>query len=167
MLEKDDRTVQASDGICDAITLFMCGDVMTGRGIDQVLAHPSDPTLHGPYLKSALGYVKLAETANGPIDYPVPFSYAWGDAIKELDRRAPDVRIVNLETSITTSNDFWEGKGRVIATAFGLRSSGIPSSWRAEDQKPGVNVLKKLSAGSIRAADGLRSTWPPGSTPSG
>lgn len=25
--------------------LFLCGDVMTGRGIDQVLRHPSDPAL--------------------------------------------------------------------------------------------------------------------------
>jgi len=24
----------------DQITLFLCGDVMTGRGIDQVLPHP-------------------------------------------------------------------------------------------------------------------------------
>ncbi len=25
------------------IMLFLCGDVMTGRGIDQVLPHPSQP----------------------------------------------------------------------------------------------------------------------------
>ena len=29
----------------DDITIFMCGDVMTGRGIDQILPHPSDPIL--------------------------------------------------------------------------------------------------------------------------
>jgi hypothetical protein len=27
------------------ITLFMAGDVMTGRGIDQVLPYPSDPVI--------------------------------------------------------------------------------------------------------------------------
>ena len=25
------------------LTLFLCGDVMTGRGIDQVLPYPSEP----------------------------------------------------------------------------------------------------------------------------
>ena len=34
----------------DSIRLFLCGDVMTGRGIDQVLPHPADPTLHEPYI---------------------------------------------------------------------------------------------------------------------
>ena len=37
----------------DAITLFLCGDVMTGRGIDQILASPCDPALHEGYLESA------------------------------------------------------------------------------------------------------------------
>ncbi len=93
------------------ITIFMCGDVMTGRGIDQILPHPSDPTIYESYMKNARGYVKIAEEVNGPIDYPVSFSYIWGDALKELDRVAPDVRIINLETSVTKSNDYWKGKG--------------------------------------------------------
>src|SRR5687767_6647604 len=49
------------------ITLFLCGDVMTGRGIDQVLPHPGNPTLYEGYMKTARGYVELAEEANGPI----------------------------------------------------------------------------------------------------
>ena len=93
------------------IKIFMCGDVMTGRGIDQVLAHPSDPLIHESYLKSARGYVKLAEAANGPIRQPVSFGYIWGDALAELNRAAPDVRLINLETSITASNHYWKGKG--------------------------------------------------------
>ena len=92
------------------ITLFMCGDVMTGRGIDQVLPHPGDPTLHEPYMESAEGYVELAVTANGPIPRPVNFSYIWGEALKELERVAPDLRIMNLETSITKSDEYWRGK---------------------------------------------------------
>ena len=32
------------------ITLFVCGDVMTGRGIDQILPHPSPPELMRLYL---------------------------------------------------------------------------------------------------------------------
>ncbi len=43
----------------DPITIFMCGDVMTGRGIDQLLLHPSDPIIHEPYLKNAGIYVEL------------------------------------------------------------------------------------------------------------
>jgi poly-gamma-glutamate synthesis protein (capsule biosynthesis protein) len=88
-------------GSSDLITLFLCGDVMTGRGIDQVLPHPSDPRLCEPYLTSAVAYVKLAERANGPIPKPVDFSYVWGAALEELRRVRPDARIINLETSIT------------------------------------------------------------------
>jgi poly-gamma-glutamate synthesis protein (capsule biosynthesis protein) len=31
------------------LTLFLCGDVMTGRGVDQVLPHPGDPELRERY----------------------------------------------------------------------------------------------------------------------
>ncbi len=71
------------------ITIFMSGDVMTGRGIDQVLPHPGDPLIHEPYMKSAAGYIKIAEEVNGPIQQPVSFSYIWEDALEELDRIAP------------------------------------------------------------------------------
>ena len=93
-----------------ATTLFLCGDVMTGRGVDQVLPQPSDPILHESYVPSATEYVELAEKASGPIPKPVAFSYIWGDAAVELDRIAPAARIVNLETSITTSGDY-DAKG--------------------------------------------------------
>jgi poly-gamma-glutamate synthesis protein (capsule biosynthesis protein) len=92
------------------INMFICGDVMIGRGVDQVLPHPGNPLIHEPYMKSAGGYVELAEQANGPIQKPVSPSYIWGDAIEELERMAPDLRIINLETSMTESNDYWEGK---------------------------------------------------------
>jgi poly-gamma-glutamate synthesis protein (capsule biosynthesis protein) len=92
------------------VRLFLCGDVMLGRGIDQVLPYPSDPRLHEAYMSSALGYVELAEQANGPIPRPVDFAYVWGDALSEFERMRPDVRIVNLETAVTRSND-WLAKG--------------------------------------------------------
>jgi poly-gamma-glutamate synthesis protein (capsule biosynthesis protein) len=94
-----------------AITLFLCGDVMTGRGIDQVLPHPNDPRIHESHAKSARTYVELAEAGHAPIPRPVDFSYVWGDALAELTRAGPDVRIVNLETAVTTSEDYWRGKG--------------------------------------------------------
>lgn len=84
---------------------------MTGRGIDQVLPHPGNPRLHEPYVKTAITYVKLAERANGAIQRPVDFAYIWGDALDELQRVRPDVRLINLETSITKSDDPWRGKG--------------------------------------------------------
>jgi poly-gamma-glutamate synthesis protein (capsule biosynthesis protein) len=94
----------------DLTTLFLCGDVMTGRGIDQILRHPSDPAIHEPYMKDARGYVEIAERANGPIPRSVTYAYIWGDAPEELEGAAPDLRIINLETSITKSDDYWEVK---------------------------------------------------------
>ena len=92
------------------MTIFMCGDVMTGRGIDQILPHPADPGIHEPYLKSALQYVELAEEAHGPIPKPAAYSYIWGDALGEFGLAAPDVKIINLETAVTRSEDY-EAKG--------------------------------------------------------
>jgi poly-gamma-glutamate synthesis protein (capsule biosynthesis protein) len=204
------------------ITIFMSGDVMTGRGIDQVLTRPGDPRIHEPYMKSARGYVEHAEKANGPIPQPVSYSYIWGDALEELERMEPDLRIINLETSVTKSNDYWksknihyrmhpenvscitaakidycslannhildwgysgltetvetlkkvnvkstgagrnlrqaeapavmevEGKGRVIVFSYGLKTSGIPISWGASEDRPGVNLLKDLSDTTVR-----------------
>jgi poly-gamma-glutamate capsule biosynthesis protein CapA/YwtB (metallophosphatase superfamily) len=85
------------------ITLFLAGDVMTGRGIDQVLPHPGDPRLFERYARSALDYVALAERAHGPIPRPMAFAELWGAALDELARRRPHARIVNLETAVTTS----------------------------------------------------------------
>lgn len=84
---------------------------MTGRGIDQILPHPGPARLHESYVRNALDYVTLAERRNGDIPRPVRSSYIWGDALKVLDNIRPDLRIANLETSITTSDDFWPGKG--------------------------------------------------------
>jgi len=67
-----------------SVTLFLCGDLMTGRGIDQILPHPGKPNLHEPYMRSALGYVQIAEQDSGPIVRPVDFPYIWGDALTEL-----------------------------------------------------------------------------------
>ena len=211
-----------SDQRAHLITLFMCGDVMTGRGIDQVLPCPGDPRIHEPYMKSARGYVDIAEKASGPIQQPVNCSYIWGDALEELERVALDVRIINLETSVTKSNDYWkgksihyrmhpenipcmaaaridycslannhvldwgysgltetldtlnkvnvksagagrnlreaespavmavEGKGRVLVFSYGSVTSGIPLSWAASEDRPGVNLLKDLSHKTVR-----------------
>ena len=88
-------------------TLFLCGDVMTGRGIDQVLPHPVEPQLYEQFVTTALDYVRIAEAANGPIPKPVGFDYIWGEALSALQRYRPDLRLINLETSITTHQSPW------------------------------------------------------------
>lgn len=202
--------------------LFLCGDVMIGRGIDQVLAHPCDPALHEGFVQSAAEYVRLAEEANGAIPRRVGASYVWRVALDELLRARPDVRLINLETSITRSNDFapkginyrvspenatcltaaaidccalannhvldWgraglletldtlarlhiktagagrnsndaaapavldiPSKGRVLVFSLGLPTSGIPETWAATPERPGVNFLRDLGTPDIAA----------------
>ncbi len=205
------------------VTLFLCGDVMTGRGVDQVMRHPSDPRLHEGWVHDAREYVQLAVGANGPIPRPVAPSWIWGDALAELARASPDARVINLETSVTRSDDFWPDKGinyrmnpahvdsltvaridvcalannhvldfgygglvetletlhaaglrtagagrnadearrpavvelasggRLIVFSVGTESSGVPPSWEATPQRPGVGFLKDLSERSAAA----------------
>lgn len=111
MRSTDKKTADQSLKAAAHVNLFMTGDVMTGRGIDQALPFSGDPVIYEPYMKSAKGYLRIAEEANGPIPRPAAFSYVWGDALDELQRRKPDLRLINLETSITASNDFWKDKG--------------------------------------------------------
>lgn len=204
------------------VTLSLVGDVMLGRGVDQILPHPGDPTLREAPGHDAGLYVWLAESVNGPIPKPVDVAWPWGVALETLDREAPDVRIVNLETSVTSSDEFAPGKGvhyrmnpanlaclaaarpdvcvlannhvldfgragleetldvlaaaglrtvgagrdaeeagrpavvpvgdghRVLVLAVGMASSGVPSSWAAAADRPGVAYL----GGPSRAAAG-------------
>lgn len=92
------------------ITLFVCGDVMTGRGVDQILRHPGNPRLFEAGAASALDYVALAERRSGPIARPAGAVDIWGDALAILDARRPDLRLINLETAVTASEDAWPGK---------------------------------------------------------
>jgi poly-gamma-glutamate synthesis protein (capsule biosynthesis protein) len=94
-----------------SLRLFLCGDVMTGRGIDQALPHPVNPVLYEPYLRDAREYVQLAEKAHGPIPRPLSFDYVWGDASRELEHAKVDLRIVNLETALTSAETPWPHKG--------------------------------------------------------
>jgi poly-gamma-glutamate synthesis protein (capsule biosynthesis protein) len=92
------------------VTLFLCGDVMTGRGIDQALPNPGDPQLHEPSVDDAAEYVQLAERASGPLPRPADFSYIWGDALDVFRREKPQAKIINLETAITRSDTHWPSK---------------------------------------------------------
>ncbi|MGZ3279557.1 MAG: CapA family protein [Phenylobacterium sp.] len=150
-----------------SIKLFLCGDVMTGRGIDQVLPHPCEPTLHEGYLHSALDYVRLAEQVSGPIARPLGFAGIWGDALQVWRRAAPDVRIANLETSVTRSED-WLDKGinyrMSPENAECLRAAGLDCcalannhvlDWGAQGLRDTLDRLKSLgirTAGAGRDA---------------
>ncbi len=202
------------------IALSLCGDVMTGRGVDQILSHPGDPRLCEGDGVSALRYVELAEMANGPIRKPVDEAYIWGAALDQLRAAPPDAWIVNLETSITTRGECWPkginykmnpanvgcltsaridccnlannhvmdwgraglldtletlqragiaaagagrniaeaeapaireiaGKGRLVVFGFGVATSGIPRSWAAGPDRPGVDLLPDLSSATM------------------
>lgn len=139
------------------IRVFVCGDVMTGRGVDQILPRPCAPELHEDYIRSAKSYVRLAEEANGPIPAPAPPDYIWGAALSELKRAAPDARIVNLETSATRSDAYLD-KGinyrMSPENAECLRAAGIDCCVLANN-----HVLDWGRAGLIEtlsALEGLR-----------
>ncbi|MFJ8630406.1 CapA family protein [Streptomyces sp. NPDC093568] len=116
------------------VTLFVCGDVMLGRGVDQILARPGDPALREGYVTDARAYVRMAESVNGPIPAPVDPSWPWGEALRLLEANAPDVRIVNLETSVTRSDAFEPGK----AVHYRMHPANLPALTVA---RPDVCVL--------------------------
>lgn len=203
------------------VTLLLTGDVMTARGIDQLLPCPGDPTLHERCVQDARVYIELAEAVSGPLPRPVSYDYVWGDALDVIARVAPDVRIVNLETSITRSDAYWPGKevhyrmspdnvgcllaaridvctlannhvldwgdpglaetlatldrvgirhagaganlaeatapavvelgdrGRMLLVSMGSPSSGIPRSWAANPNAPGVRLVESFSGDEV------------------
>jgi poly-gamma-glutamate synthesis protein (capsule biosynthesis protein) len=177
------------------VRICLAGDVMTGRGIDQALPHPCDAALREDYVQSATEYVRLAEAANGPIPRPVAFTYVWGAALDELDRLRPDVRIVNLETSITRSNRFAakginyqmspENAGCLAAAAINcctlannhildFESDGLLDTWSALDRPhiksvgAGRNAIEAAAPAIMDVGGGARVlVWSFASTSSG
>ncbi|MEU4466875.1 CapA family protein [Streptomyces sp. NPDC024017] len=116
------------------VTLFLCGDVMLGRGVDQILAHPGDPALREAYVADARSYVRLAESVHGPVPVPVAASWPWGEALRVLDEADPDARIVNLETSVTRGGTFAPGK----EVHYRMHPANLPALAVA---RPDVTVL--------------------------
>ncbi|WP_424363345.1 CapA family protein [Methylocystis parvus] len=156
-----------------SIKLFLSGDVMTGRGVDQILPHPCDPRIYEECMASADGYVKLAEEAHGAIPRSAPFSYIWGDALQELERAKPDLRIINLETSVTRKESYFP-KGinyRMSPENAGcLISAGVDCCVLANNHvldwgRGGLlDTLKILEALKIKAAGAgrcLAEAWTP------
>ncbi len=92
------------------VRLCLTGDVMCGRGVDQIQRHPGDPRLYEGWSASALSYVELAEAAGGEIPRAVDPAYVWGIAPRVVDDMAPDAVIVNLETAVTDGGAPWPDK---------------------------------------------------------
>ncbi len=94
----------------EPVVIFLSGDLMLGRAIDQILPFNNDPVLYEDHIRDARAYVRLAERANGPIRKPVDCSYIWGDALEEFRLFKPDASIINLETSVTQAASPWKRK---------------------------------------------------------
>lgn len=107
---------------------------MLGRGVDQILRYPGDPALRERHVRDARTYLDLAEAVNGAISRPVDWGWPWGDALELLDAADCDARIVNLETSVTTSGDFVRGK----AVHYRMNPANLPALTVA---RPDVLVL--------------------------
>jgi poly-gamma-glutamate capsule biosynthesis protein CapA/YwtB (metallophosphatase superfamily) len=80
--------------------------------LTRFLPHAGDPVLYEP-----VGQRCAELTCDWPSDAhadrflrSVDFRYIWGDVLEELDHIGPDLRLINLETAVTTSGDAWEGK---------------------------------------------------------
>src|SRR5260370_21013557 len=99
-LSTDECSLKTPGKVC------LSGDVMIGRGIDQILPHPCDPRIHEPFMSSASDYLHLAEQASSPIARPVNLDYVWGAALEELKRARPDAYIINLAVSITCTDTY-------------------------------------------------------------
>lgn len=149
-------------------TLFLAGDVMTGRGLDQAMKHPGAPTLHEPSIRDARRYVELARAAHGPMPTPIDPGYLWGDALAELAERAPDVRVINLETSITTSNEWCRGKDVHYRmhpanidhlTAAGIQVASLANNhtldWGRSGLGETIGVLRRVGIKAVGAGRGL------------
>lgn len=158
----------------ETLRLFLCGDVMPGRGIDQILPTPSSPELYEPYVRDARDYVALAETRSGAIARPVHHAYIWGDALAEFAEQAPDLRLVNLETSVTTSPQPWPDKGihyRMhpanvpCLTAAGLDCCVLANNhvldWGYGDLSETLSALREAGIATVGAGENLAEAQQP------
>jgi poly-gamma-glutamate synthesis protein (capsule biosynthesis protein) len=90
--------------------IFLGGDVMTGRAIDQLFPIHNADDFGKPGHVPGERYRAWSAALSGPLQTPVEHAYIWGDALAVFDSAQPDFRLVNLEAAITRS-DAWEKKG--------------------------------------------------------
>ena len=142
------------------LTLFLAGDVMTARGIDQALPTSVEPVLYESYVKDARDYLTLAERVSGDIPENVSYKYIWGDALEVWNKISPDLKLINLETSITTYEIPWPGKGihyRMhpenvqVLTAAGIDHCSLANNHTLDWHRPGLlETMKTLGSADIK-----------------
>jgi len=162
----------------DTITLLLTGDIMTGRGIDQMLPHPGSPQLFESHMQDARGYVRLAEQTGGPIEPAGPPDYLWGHALAEIRRVRPALCVVNLETAVTTCDAAWPDKGihyRMhpanvgLLTAAGIDCCVLANNHILDWGREGLaETLRTLHAAGLQTAGAGAddaSAWAPAALP--
>lgn len=160
------------------VKLCVTGDVMLGRGIDQILRHPGDPRIYERRMTSAVDYVTLAEQHSGPIPRRVPPDYVWGDALAVLRHARPDATVVNLETAVTDRGTPWPGK-RIHyrthpANADVLLAAGVDVpvvannhvlDWSVPGLEQTLEVLHATGVSAVGAGHDEEEAWTPAAVP--
>lgn len=152
---------QDTSSVNNSVKLFLCGDVMTGRGIDQILPYSVNPILYESFVKDARNYLYLAELKNGKFRHPVSYSYIWGDELDVWKKIQPSVKIVNLETSLTNHDVPWPEKGinyrmhpknvKVLTTA-GIDFCSLANNHSLDWERQGIHeTLETLKEAGIVA----------------
>jgi poly-gamma-glutamate capsule biosynthesis protein CapA/YwtB (metallophosphatase superfamily) len=154
--------------------ILLTGDAMLGRGVDQLNAVSNDPAIPDRLGRDAIDFVRLAEARNGPIPRAVEPGYVWGDALDALAPFETALRIVNLETAITTAPVFDPTKRihyRMHPANIGVLKAFAPDccvlannhvlDWGEDGLRETLNTLD--AAGIARAGAGFdpREAWRP------
>ena len=144
------------------ISLFLGGDVMTGRGIDHILPHPNPADFGRPDDRYPVSrYLDLAEARNGPVPRAVPFDYVWGVSLEVLQRWAPDLRLVNLETAVTIGTEWYPKRidyrmnpaNTGVLTAAGIDGCALANNHVLDFGRAGLlETLQALHDAGIRTA---------------
>lgn len=85
---------------------------MLGRGIDQLMPHPGDLKLYEAWrqVDDARVFIDLSQKRYGPIPGNRDIGSVWGDILPEIEALDPDLRLINLETAITSNGQPWPNK---------------------------------------------------------
>ena len=134
------------------LKLVLGGDLMLGRGIDQLMPHHCEPALREAVLRDARDYVQLAERRHGPMARPFRPETPWGTSLAWMRRFNPELRLVNLETAITGCDRAWPGKG----VHFRLHPANITSLQAARLDGCSLANNHSLDWGANGLADTLR-----------
>ena len=130
---------------------------MPGRAIDQLLPHAvRSDVARSRRVSDARTYIRLAEQRNGPIPTPIDYAWPWGESLAIVDQFAPDIRLINLETSITACGEFAPGKAvhyRMHPDNIGLLDRDPAGRLRA-GQQPRLDFGYQGLADTLRTLDG-------------